>query len=321
MVRKLWFGPLSLVLVLGLGMAQGASAQGSYPSHTVEMIVPYSAGGGVSNMARAFATEASKLTGQQWIVLNKEGAGGVVGMSALANAKPDGYTLAFSPGSPLTNSPFINANMPYRSDQIVPVCQVFENVFAIVVREQSPFKSMEALLTAARQNPGKLSFGHAGPASIPQIAMAEVERSGKLKFNGIAYRGDGAAMSDLLGGTLDFGAFGVSSLAGKNFRPLAVLSAKPHPGLPKVPPISAFGLTATSPGLNGLYVPAGTPAPVIGRIEDICRKVVESGDYARIADGMQQTPQYLDGKAFQARLHAAYQENAQLVPLLGLDKN
>ncbi|MCA0324913.1 MAG: tripartite tricarboxylate transporter substrate binding protein [Proteobacteria bacterium] len=311
----------AMALTLAALLPLGAVAQDSYPAHSVELIVPYSAGGGVSNMARAFANEAAKLTGQQWVVINREGGGGVVGMTALANAKPDGYTVAFSPGSPITNSPFINSRMPYQSEQIVPVCQVFENVFAVVVREDSPIKSMQDLLAAARKSPGKLAFGHAGPASIAQIAMAEVERSGKLQFNNIAYRGDGAAMSDLLGGTLDFGALAVSSVAGKNLRVLAVLSDRAHPGLPKIPPVTAFGLTATSPGLNGLYVPAGTPPQVIGTLDTVCRKIVGSSDYARVASGMSQTPAYLNGQAFQARLKSAYEENARLVPGLGLQKN
>ena len=144
-----------------------AHAQETYPTRTVEVVVPYSAGGGVSNMARAFAAEASKLTKQQWVVLNKEGAGGIVGFTAIASAKPDGYTVGFSPASPMTNSPFVNSKMPFQNSQIQPVCQVFENVFAIAVGPNSKFKTAKDLLDAAKSKPEGLTFGHAGIGSIP----------------------------------------------------------------------------------------------------------------------------------------------------------
>lgn len=296
-------------------------AEEAYPSRTVELIVPYAAGGGVSNMARVFAAEASRLSGQTWVVLNREGAGGVVGFSTLAKAKPDGYTVVFSPASPMTNSPFVNAKMPFQNEQITPVCQVFENVFALVVRDESPLKSMPDLVAQARARPGQLAYGHAGPASIPHLSVGAIETSGQLKFNAIAYPGDGRAMGDLMGGTLDFGAFAVSSLAGKNFRALAVLADKPHPGLPGVQPVTAFGLPAISPGLNGLYVPTGTPAAVVARIGALCRQVVDLPAFTQAAAGMSQVPQYLDAAAFQARIAATNKAHAALVPALGIQKN
>ena len=130
---------LGLLVCTGLATT-GARAQAveTFPSQPVQIILPYSAGGGVDAMARAFAKEASSMTSQQWVVSNREGAGGVVGFTALARAKPDGHTIAFSPASPLTNSPFLYANMPFKSSEIEPVCQVFENVFAIALREDSP---------------------------------------------------------------------------------------------------------------------------------------------------------------------------------------
>lgn len=304
---------------LGLETAIAAvHAQDMYPARTVEVIVPYSAGGGVSNMARAFAAEASKLTQQQWVVLNKEGAGGIVGFTAIANAKPDGYTVGFSPASPMTNSPFVNAKMPFQNSQIQPVCQVFENVFAIVVRENSPLTSMKELVLQAQARPGAVSYGHAGPASIPHLSVGAIEKSGNLKFNGIAYRGDGPAMADLMGGTLDFGAFAISSLAGKNFRVLAVLADKRAPGLPGVPAITELGYKALSPGLNGLYVPVATPKSIVKQIESVCEKVVASAGMAQAASGMKQVTQYLHSQAFSDRITTTYKEHAEIVPTLGI---
>src|SRR5690606_9267224 len=120
--------------------AASACAQGAYPTKTVEVIMPYAAGGGVDAMARAFSREASRISGQQWVVNNRPGGGGTIGFAALANATPDGYTVVFAPASALTNAPFLIKKMAFRSEQIEPVCQVFENVFAIAVKNDSPVK-------------------------------------------------------------------------------------------------------------------------------------------------------------------------------------
>ncbi len=301
-----------------------ASAQGLAPptsDRPVEIILPYAAGGGVDAMARAFALEASRSTGQQWVVNNREGAGGVVGFTALAHARPDGQTVVFSPASPMTNSPFLNRSMPFRNEQIEPVCQVFENVFAIAVREDSPIRSVTDLLARAQANPGGVSYGHAGPGSVPHLSMAAIERATHVKFNAIAYRGDGPMLTDTLGGTLNFSVPAISSIGGKKLRVLAVLAGKRQPSMPDVPSIAELGYPAISPGLNGLYVPAGTPRPVVARIEGICRQVAASPAFTDSARALLQVPQFLPAPQFKARIAATYKVHASLVPDLHLEKN
>ena len=303
-------------------VANGALAQGAaYPAQTVQIILPYAAGGGVDAMARLFAREASSDTAQQWVVANREGAGGVVGFAALARAKPDGYTVVFSPASPLTNSPFINANMPFKAEEIEPVCQVFENVFAIAVKEDSPIRSVADLLARAQANPGGVSYGHAGPASVPHLSMAAIERATKVKFNAIAYRGDGPMMTDVLAGTLDFSVPAISSIGGKKLRVLAVLADKRQPAMPDVPSIAQLGYPVISPGLNGLYVPAGTPKNVVAQLEGICRKVTASTAFTEGAKGLLQVPQFLPAVDFSARIASTLKTHASIVPDLKLEKN
>ena len=298
-----------------------AQMPAAYPTQPVQIILPYSAGGGVDAMARAFAREAATETAQSWTVINREGAGGVVGFTALARAKPDGYTVMFSPASPLTNSPFLNNSMPFQAGEIEPVCQVFENVFAIAVREDSPIRSLTELLARAQANPGKLSYGHAGPASVPHLSMAAIERDTKVKFNPIAYRGDGPMMTDVMGGTLDFSVPAISSIGGKKLRVLAVLAEKRQSAFPDVASIGELGYPVISPGLNGLYVPTGTPRPVVAKLEAICRKVAASPSFAANVKGLLQVPQFLTAAHFKARIAATYKTHAGLVPDLNLEKN
>lgn len=293
----------------------------TYPTKNVEVILPYAAGGGVDAMARAFAREASRVTGQNWIVVNRDGAGGVVGFTALSRATPDGYTLAFSPASPMVNSPFVMKEIPFKNEQIEPLCQIFENVFSIAVKQDSPIKSMQELVARAKAEPGKLSYGHAGAGSVPHMSVGALEKSLGVKFNPIAYRGDGPMLPQLIGGELDFGAPALSSIAGKNLRVLAVLSDKPSPAAPGVPSVTQLGYPAVTPGLNGLYAPAGTPRPLVEQLQGICQKVVESDGFAKAAQGMQQVPVYLPSAQFKARLERTYKTNADLVPDLKLEKS
>lgn len=311
--------PLTFALLAASAHTQAATP-GDFPTKPIEVIVPYTAGGGVDAMARAFSKLASEKMGQRWIVTNRDGAGGVVGFSLLANAKPDGYTIAFSPASPLTNAPFINEKMPYTNDKLQAVCQVFENVFAIAVRQESPIKSLQDLLDAAKKNPGGVSYGHAGMASVGHLSMAAIERATDVRFNAIAYRGDNPAMVDVMGGTLDFVAVGVGTLAGSKMRTLAVLSDRRHPALPNIPSVAEAGLPTNSQGLNGLFVPAGTPAPIVASYEKVCEEVANSPAFQDQMKALSQAGRYLNAKDFGALIDNTYKTHQGLVPGLQIGK-
>jgi len=310
---------IALIAALHPGLS-AAESPDAYPDKRLEVILPYAAGGGVDAMARAFSEEASRLTRQQWVVVNRPGAGGTVGFSALAHAQPNGYTIVFSPASALTNAPFVVSKMPFQTEQIEPVCQVFENVFAFAVRPDSPIKSIQDLVEKAKAKPGSLSYGHAGPGSVPHLSVAAIEKALGITLNAIGYRGDGQMLPDLLGGHVDVGVPAISSLAGKNLRVLAVLAEKRHPALPDVPSMGDLGFPVTTPGLNGLFVPAGTPQPIIKKLEGICQQVVESKAFKDASANLQQVPAYLNAAQFKARLQATYAENAELTRGLDLKK-
>jgi len=301
--------------VPGWGLAQSGAGR------TVELIVPYAAGGGVDAMARAFAREAARLTGGSWVVVNKDGAAGVLGFAALTNAAPDGQTLVFSPASPLVISPHVSKSLPFKPERVEPVCQVFENVFTIAVKADSPITSMQDLVARAKAAPGKLSYGHAGTGSVPHLGVASVEKALGIRFNAIPYRGDAGMLPQLLGGELDFGAPAVSSIGGKPLRVLAVLAEQRHPGAPDAPTLTQLGYPPVVPGLNGLYAPVGLPAPVLESLQGLCQKVAESAEFRKAAQGLQQSVAYLPGAAFKKRLDGVSRENAALIPSMNLDKN
>src|SRR5262249_48540579 len=146
--------------------------------------------------------------GQAIVVVNRDGASGTLGFNVLASAAPDGYTLGAGPTTPISSSPYLVKGVRYRVESFEYICQVFENVFSIVVAPDSPFKSARDLLSAAAANPGTLSYGHAGVGSVPHLSVENLADALKLRFRGVPFPGDMPMLQVLLRGDLDFGVAG-----------------------------------------------------------------------------------------------------------------
>jgi len=241
-------------------------------------------------------------------------------VAAVASARPDGYTALFSPSSPLTQAPFLMGRVPYRPESIVPICQIFENPFVIAVRKESPIGSLKDLLDEARRRPGQLSYGHAGPGSVPHLATANLAKSTGVSFNEIAFRGDAQVIPQVLGGHLDFGALGVSSVVGKDLRILAVYGDKRLPGLPDVPAITEFGVKHAVIARNGLYVNEGVPQAARDKLQQACHAATEKPGFQTAARQLYQQVNYLDGATFAAKLAGDNETNRALIQSLGLLK-
>ena len=137
---------------------------------------------------------------------NRDGASGTIGFNALAAATPDGSTIAFGPTTPIANAPYLVKGVRYQVESFDYLCQIFENVFTIAVTPQSKFKSVHDLITAAKENPGKLTYGHAGTGTIPHLAVENFAEALNLKFQAVPFRGDAPVLPTLLKGDIDFGA-------------------------------------------------------------------------------------------------------------------
>jgi tripartite-type tricarboxylate transporter receptor subunit TctC len=159
---------VGLVLAI-LSKAFDAGAQ-TWPARQIEMIIPYAAGGGVDIIGRAVAAAMSEHLGQAIVMVNRDGAGGTLGFNVLASAAADGYTLGAGPTTPISSSPYLVKGVRYRVESFEYICQVFENVFAIVVAPDSRFKSARDLLSAAAANPGTLSNDR-GPLCHPATVV------------------------------------------------------------------------------------------------------------------------------------------------------
>jgi tripartite-type tricarboxylate transporter receptor subunit TctC len=259
------------------------SAEGAYPNKPVRYINPFPAGGPTDTLSRLFCSKMSELSGQQWIVDNKGGSGGNVGMDALAQSPPDGYTLGLGGISSHAISPTLYAKLPFnpRSD-FTFVSTIWQLPNMLAVNLDVPAKSVPELIELLKKNPGKYSYGSAGAGTTLHLAGELFKIMAKVDIMHVPYRGAAPATQDLLAGQIQMifdnipGAL-VQARAGK-VRALAVTSAQRTPVVPDVP-----ALAETLPGFDinswtTLTGPAKLPPEVIQRLSDLSKKAIESDD-------------------------------------------
>jgi tripartite-type tricarboxylate transporter receptor subunit TctC len=247
-----------------------ASAQSPFPSEPVHIFVPYSAGGGVDILARTLADAVSRQWGQSVVVENRPGAGGVVASQALVTSAPDGYTLIVVASGHATN-PFLYPKLPYDTfKDFTPISLLASSPNFLLVRADSPFKTLADVIALARSKPGSLSFGHAGNGTSTHLAGELLKNLARIDINAISYKGGAPAVNDLLGGQIPMsfnnGPESVAQLEAGTLRALAVTTMSRAPFLPDVPSMSE-----TVPGYDtevwwGLLGPAGMPPDLVAKL-------------------------------------------------------
>ena len=307
----------AVAIALG-AISQEALAQDAYPSKPVTVIVPFQAGQGVDIMARALAVELARVTGQAFPVVNREGAAATIGFAALANAKPDGYTISISPNTPLTVAPHLLKSVTYIYDQFIPICQSFDNVMAVFVGPGSPHKTLKDLVSAAQAQPDKVNWATTGVGSVPHLSGAALMQSAKLEATHVPFRGEPQILQQLLSNEITFAAASVSGMAGKGVRPLAVFAEQRHSAFPDVPTLAELGYPAGVPGLNGVFAPKGTPEPVLAVMEKACADATAAEGFRISAARLNQRVAYLGQRDFDRRLRNDYDEKARLIKSLNL---
>ena len=315
MMRTVLSTAAALLVMTGMASAQ------KYPSRTIEVIIPFAAGGGVDLIGRSIAASLAEQLGQSVIVQNRDGAGGTIGFGALAAAAPDGYTLGFGPSTPIANAPYLVKGVRYNPESFDYICQVFENPFSIAVGPNSPYKTAQDLMSAAKDK--SLNFGHAGLGSIPHLSVENFADATKIKVQHLPFRGDAAMLPVLMQGDLDFGAPALSSIRGNDkIRPLVIFADKRVAAYPDVPTARELGVkTAVPPGQNGLYAPKGLPAEVKAALDKACATAVKSDGVLKVVGNTGSSVAFMDGKQFQDQTVADYKFKGELIKRLGLGAN
>jgi tripartite-type tricarboxylate transporter receptor subunit TctC len=301
--------------VPGLALAQG------YPERTVEIVVPSTPGATADVLGRVLAEGLTRKLGQRFIVVNKAGAGGVIGTAGVAQAKPDGYTLLHGAAVSLTVLPLTDMQAGYDHRSFEPICRTFKNDQVIVVRPDSGLKSARDLVTAARTKPGKVNYGHPGNATIPHLAMIEFSRMAGVEFNQVPFKGPAEAVQMTHAGQLDFAAVPLSSAAASGLRMPALFAAARNPAIPDVPTMKEQGFAVAPLSFGALVGPAGLATEVKRKLADACRTAAHSEAYLRIAKGAFQPDDYYGDSAALARdLEEDVAEKRRLLGALGLLK-
>jgi tripartite-type tricarboxylate transporter receptor subunit TctC len=314
----------TILMATAAGASTPATAQQDYPSRVVQIVNPTLAGATTDVLARALAQGLASRLGQQFVIVNRAGAGGAIGTAAVARAEPDGYTLWFGAVyvlSVLTHLKTTEAG--YEASALAPICQTVSNAMVIAVRPDSRFKSVADVVEAARQDPGKITYGHQGAGSIPNLAMEEFLETAQVRIAGIPYRGDPAVITDVLGGQIDVAALvqGSAAAAGSNLRILGIFAEEPHPGFPGIPTVKQQGFDVAPLSFGGLMAPAATPKAIVAKLEAACAGAAKDEVYVNAArNGGQPDTYYADGATFQARLQRDIDAKRRLLTRMGLSR-
>jgi tripartite-type tricarboxylate transporter receptor subunit TctC len=283
---------LALSLLSLVALTATASAQ-DYPNRPITLIVPYAAGGGNDIMARIAAEKMSPVLGQQIVIENRGGAGGSIATRAIAHAAPDGYTLGLGGTGTLAIDPTLYSNAGYdpRKD-FAPIGLIGTSALVLVIHPSIPAHTVKELIAYAKANPGKLTYASAGVGSGIHLAAEYFRFQAGLEMTHVPYKGSGPALNDLVGGHVSMYFSSLPPAIGLvkegKLRALAVTGAARSPIFPELPTIAEAALPGFEAVLHyGIVAPAGTPKPIVDKLNAALRQAVMSDDMKKklAADG------------------------------------
>ncbi len=300
-------------------------AQDTYPSHPVKVIVALPAGGSVDMVARLVSQQLAADLGQPFVVDNRAGASGQIGVPVVARAAPDGYILMASPASFLTTNKSIFKTLPYNPEtDFVPVVKLVNQAMVLVVRDKSKYGTPAEILAAAKTNPGKLTYASSGDGSPQHLAGLMFESQAGVRMLHIPYKGGAPAITDLMGGVVDM-AFAplpeaLPHIRAGKLHPVGVLSDKRAISAPEIPTLREGGVNnVILSAWIGLLAPAKTPQPILDRLSKSVKTMFRGEARARLIEvGME--PAADEAKPLaqviseEIRLHAELVKAAGLVP-------
>lgn len=296
---------LARILVAGCAFA-AVAAQAAYPDRPITIVVPYSPGGAADAVARVVASRLSAKLNTGVIVDNKPGASGTIGAGYVAKAAPDGYTVLYE-ATPHSINPHLFAKMPYTADALEPLSEVLEIPNVLIVRPESPFKTVQDLVAQAKAHPGRVNFASGGSGTVQRMAAEMFRQKLNLDMVHVPYKSGGPAITDVMSGQVDF-MFGTIAataplVTSGKLRALAISAPKRSERLPNVPTVAETVI----PGFeavewHGMFVPKGTPAPVVDKLRQALAEVLKEDDVKQRFAALGATPIGSTPAAFAAYL-------------------
>jgi tripartite-type tricarboxylate transporter receptor subunit TctC len=291
-------------LVLAAAVVAAPVHAQSYPSKPIRLVVPFPPGGGTDIVSRHVAKQLSDSTGWTIVVENKAGAGGTLGLTEAARSAPDGYTIVMGQADNMVIAPALQKNLTINpAKDLAPVMQVAASPFLFMSAAGSKYNNLNDVIAEAKANPDKVSYGSAGSGTFTHLVMELLQQNYGFKMVHVPYKGASPAMADVIGGHIPMAALSIGSgmpgIQGGKLRGLAVTSLKRSPALPDVPTLDELGFKGfEANGWLGIFVPAGTPAAVIGQLNAALTKAMENPELRKtlLATGIEArtgTPQEL----------------------------
>jgi len=281
-------------LLLSIAAAMPAAAQ-DYPSRPIHIIAPFGPGTATDTVARVVAAELTRLTGQAAIVDNRPGAEGQIGAQAAASAAPDGYTIFVTTQTTQSINQHVYKKLLYDPvKSFEPISGLSGGAQIVLVRNELPVKSIPELIALAQAQPGKLTFGSGNGSARGAAELFKI--MAKVDLLGVPYKTQTQVVADLLGGRIDvtFGDFTTTLPPARDGRArgLAVTSLERYPGLEQFPAVAEFVPGYESRPWNAVYAPAGTPRPIIDKLNKTLRDALASGEVKKqlTQDGTEITP-------------------------------
>jgi tripartite-type tricarboxylate transporter receptor subunit TctC len=292
----------------------------AYPSKPIEIVVPFPAGGVTDVVARAFAATAPKYFPGQFIVINKPGASGTIGMGEVMRAKPDGYKLVMLVPEVLIAPRLGIGNVRYQD--LTLLARFTDEPATVTVRTDSPWKTLEEFMAYAKANPGKISVGTSAVASIYNVAIAAINDRANVKLTHIAYQGEAPAVMGLLSDqieatTVSFTPTAQHIAAGK-LRVLGVMADKRAKQYPNVPTLKERGINASFSVWRAIGGPKGLAPEVVSKLNDVFKKVAADPDFQTMLNKQSVDVVFQDGPTFASALAREDAELSGLLPKMDM---
>jgi tripartite-type tricarboxylate transporter receptor subunit TctC len=313
---------LATTLLLACTLPQAASAQ-AWPQKPIKMIIPFPAGGGTDFIGRVAAKHLSDRLGQQVFVENRGGANGGVGLQALMQADPDGYTIATSSDTPLVVNPWLYDKLAYQAlRDFVPVATLVRFPGMLAVHPSVPVKNVAELIALAKAKPGDLAYASAGVGNFSHLAMELFSLATGVKLLHVPYKGTGPASLALIGGEVQMGFNNVQTLLQNvregQLRALAVAEPQRMAALPDVPTVAE-----TVPGFAmapwiGIIVPTKTPKEVVARLSQETLAAMRDPEVVKLLTDQQVTPMATGPQEFEALIKTDLAKWEKVVKTAGI---
>lgn len=312
------------LLILGVLFSGLVSGQG-YPQRPIRMIVPFAPGGTTDTLGRVFAVFLGERLGQQVIVENRPGGGGVIGAEAGARATPDGYTILLGSAESFGMTDAIRKRLAYNPDRdLVPVTMVARAPNVFIVHPSMPVTSVAELVQYSRGNPGKIRYGSPGIGSNPHLIGELFADRFKLNMVHVPYKGGGAGIADVVSGQIEMLLTGIATAAARvkegRVRALVVTGGSRTPLMPEVPTMAEAGVGDFILGaLFGIFVPVNSPHEVVERLSRDVPAVTQNPDFRkRLVDIGQEVTEPLVGEAFGRAMRAEAARWRELAAMAGV---